>query len=152
MKIIKFTFLFPFIFFSCNVFAGLFGPTNYEECVLDKMKGQDRWMLSTAREACYIKFPPPPKEQMLEIDAKDWSWKKTDADTLTIDVKTLPKNTKLTSVTVTMFTNVCGEKQVSPGVTFTADKSLLSNKFVVKIDGGVNKFHCANVVFFGFVK
>ena len=151
--IMKFKFIILLLFFfSSNSFAGLFGPSNYEECVLDKMKGQDRWMLSTAREACLIKFPPPPQEQIVDIDSKDWFWKKTDYNTLTIEVKTVPKNTKLTSVTVNLFTNVCGEKQEGPGVSFTADKSLLSNKFVVKVDGGVNKFNCSNVVFFGFVK
>ncbi|MGV0982683.1 MAG: hypothetical protein ACOYB0_10015 [Polynucleobacter sp.] len=148
----KFAILIPIIFFSANVFAGLFGPSNYEECVLDRMKGQDRWLLSTAREACLIKFPPPPTEQVVELSNSDWSWKKTDANTLTIEVHSLPKNVKLTSVNVALFANVCGEKPVLPGVNFLADKSSFSNKFIVKVDAGVNKFHCANVTFLGFVK
>ena len=32
--------------------AGLFGPDNYEECMLDKMKGQNSSMYTTAHKAC----------------------------------------------------------------------------------------------------
>lgn len=39
------------------VFAGWFGPDNYEDCVLEKMKGQDRAMIYTARKACEKQFP-----------------------------------------------------------------------------------------------
>ena len=37
--------------------AGFFGADNYEECMLDKMKGQERHMKSLAKKACEIKFP-----------------------------------------------------------------------------------------------
>jgi len=46
-------------------FAALFGPDNYEECILEKMKGQGqgqpsavfRKLFRLAQEACEIKFP-----------------------------------------------------------------------------------------------
>ena len=37
--------------------AGIFGPSNAHECVLEKMKGQDRAMIGTARAACAEQFP-----------------------------------------------------------------------------------------------
>jgi hypothetical protein len=37
--------------------AGWFGSGNYEECVLEKMKGQLPYMVKTARDACRLKFP-----------------------------------------------------------------------------------------------
>ena len=37
--------------------ADFFGPDNYEECVLEKMKGQNEAMIPTARKACEKKFP-----------------------------------------------------------------------------------------------
>ncbi len=40
-----------------NVNAGWFGPDNYEECVLERMKGQDKAMIQIARKACEKKFP-----------------------------------------------------------------------------------------------
>ena len=39
--------------------AGWFGPDNYEECVVDKMKGQDKSMLKMVEKACEAKFPKP---------------------------------------------------------------------------------------------
>jgi hypothetical protein len=42
--------------------AAWFGPSNYEECVLEKMKGQSSYMLATAQNACRLKFPPEPRE------------------------------------------------------------------------------------------
>jgi len=41
----------------CFVEAGLFGPDNFEECVLKKMEGQDRSMFVIASRACEKKFP-----------------------------------------------------------------------------------------------
>lgn len=39
--------------------AGWFGPDNYEECVVDKMKGQDKSMLKMVEKACAVKYPKP---------------------------------------------------------------------------------------------
>lgn len=44
---------------SLPAYAGWFGPSNYEECVLNKMKGQKADIEDTARDACRIKFPCP---------------------------------------------------------------------------------------------
>ncbi len=33
------------------------GPSNYEDCVLDKMKGQNKTMISVARKVCEKRFP-----------------------------------------------------------------------------------------------
>lgn len=46
-----------FVVFSSSSHANWFGPDNFEECVLDKMKGQNKSMIYTARKACEIKFP-----------------------------------------------------------------------------------------------
>ena len=39
--------------------AGWFGPSDYNECVLDEMKGQPAYMKSYAKNACRNKFPCP---------------------------------------------------------------------------------------------
>lgn len=39
--------------------AGWFGPDNYEECVVEKMKGQERTMRGMVQDACEAKFPRP---------------------------------------------------------------------------------------------
>lgn len=44
--------------------AAWFGPSNHEDCVLEKMKGQPPAMLPTARAACARQFPP--EEALIE--------------------------------------------------------------------------------------
>ena len=46
-----------FILMPLDVGAGWFGPDNYEDCVLEKMKDQPRNMMPYARDACEKKFP-----------------------------------------------------------------------------------------------
>ncbi len=46
-----------FILMPFDVRAGWFGPDNYEDCVLEKMKDQPRNMMYLAQEACEKKFP-----------------------------------------------------------------------------------------------
>lgn len=47
---------------SASVSAGWFGPDNYDDCVLEKMKGQEtKAAIIHARKACRKKFPEKPK-------------------------------------------------------------------------------------------
>lgn len=52
----------------CSVNAGWFCPENYEDCVLEKMKGQDKSMISVARKACEKKFP---FEKVLDVNQEN---------------------------------------------------------------------------------
>jgi hypothetical protein len=36
--------------------AGWFGPSTYNECVLDEMKGRPQYMIETVRNNCTAKF------------------------------------------------------------------------------------------------
>ena len=45
------------LFFPFTSQARFFGPSNFEECVVDKMKGQDIRMRGMVEDACEIKFP-----------------------------------------------------------------------------------------------
>lgn len=47
------------VFFSSTAFAGVFGYDNYEECVLEKMKGQDANRWREVNIICRDKFPFP---------------------------------------------------------------------------------------------
>ena len=42
---------------SSSANSGLFGPDNYDECLLDKMKGQSKNMRQTVNKICERKFP-----------------------------------------------------------------------------------------------
>ncbi len=40
-----------------DLYAGWFGPDNFDDCVLEKMKGQDNSMMRSAQRACEQVFP-----------------------------------------------------------------------------------------------
>jgi len=44
------------LYSSCATYAGWFGPSNYKECILDKMKGQTTFMLPLVEEQCTVQF------------------------------------------------------------------------------------------------
>ena len=46
-----------FVVMPLDIRAGWFGPDNYDECILEKMKDQPRNMMSYAQHACEKKFP-----------------------------------------------------------------------------------------------
>jgi hypothetical protein len=47
-----------------NAYGGIFGPSNYEECILDNMKGVQSDMAARGvMQACRIKFPLPPSPE-----------------------------------------------------------------------------------------
>ena len=46
-----------FVVMPLDIRAGWFGPDNYDECILEKMKDQPRNMMPYARDACEKKFP-----------------------------------------------------------------------------------------------
>lgn len=63
-----------------NSFAGWFGPSNYEECILEKMKdAKSNYAAAAIAGACSKKFPPPkvktvarlPELRSLPSDAVD---------------------------------------------------------------------------------
>lgn len=45
-----------FSLFSANALADFFGPSNYDECVAENMRGQERIMLNTVRRVCQRDF------------------------------------------------------------------------------------------------
>ena len=63
-------------------FAGLFGPSNYEECVVDKMKGQVLQMRWMVEEACEIAYP-------YEKNITDYMGGKDQSDLISYDGFTL---------------------------------------------------------------
>lgn len=54
---------------SGSVSSGVFGPSNFEECVLDKMKGQLPAMRPTASKACERDF-----ERAVDISLVEFAW------------------------------------------------------------------------------
>ena len=63
-------------------------PSNYEECLLDVMKGQERIMLRTAKVACEKKFP---FVKELSTSAIDLSWTQM-GNALVLTIKENPED------------------------------------------------------------
>lgn len=146
----KYILLIVFSVTSINAIAGIFGASNYEECVLEKMKGQDRWMLGTARDACFKKFPPEPTEQVIYIENENFSWEQTTPRTILVTVSKAPKDTKLLKADAIFMTADCGDKQKSSGFSATAEKALIGDKFEFKVER--NNYKCARITFIGLAR
>ena len=126
--------------------AQLWGPKNYEECVLDKMKGQHQSLLNTARDACKIAFPPPPSRQTIYIDKEDWTWEQNPGNKIIIKVKKLPKGIQLEKADAIFF-DECEGKQTNPAYQATAERAMFSDRFEFIVPH--RTFRCARVTFTG---
>lgn len=80
VAIVRIFLLFLVAFPIGNTYAGWFGPSNYEECILDKMKdAKNNYAAAAIAGACGKKFPPPkvkpvsqlPEMRSLPSDAVD---------------------------------------------------------------------------------
>lgn len=135
------------IFININsAHSQLWGPKNFEECVLEKMKGQLQAMIHTARQACKISFPPPPTRQTIYLDAGDWVWEQNPANKITIKVNNLPKGTKLEKADAIFF-DECEGKQTNPAYQSTAERARFSDQFEFTVP--FRTFRCARVTFTG---
>lgn len=145
MKII-FLIFFSLYFISGSANAQFWGPKNYEECVLEKMKGQHQSLLPTARQACRNEFPPPLKRQKIQLNNEDWEWEQKPKDKIVINVINLPQHVKLEKAEA-IFLDTCGEKLTKPAFQATAEKATFSNKFEFRVPP--RQFECARVTFTG---
>ncbi len=93
---------------NMSAHAGWFGPSNYQECLLEEMRGQSPYMLPSAAAVCNRKFPPPPPkppepEEVLlgennESDVKYNLCSGDNQDETRICIIENPRNYKITKV------------------------------------------------------
>lgn len=72
--------------------AGWFSYDNYEDCMLGRMKGQDRSMYSTADKACKKEF----KIEFEVLQKIDWEFSRSEVGVL-ISLKKSPDDIEVTS-------------------------------------------------------
>jgi hypothetical protein len=131
---------------STQTHASLFGSRNYEECVLEKMKGQNSNMRSFAVDACLKLFP---REELIDGNKIKAEWCESKATSQTYCV-TIPKNIKITRAEALFFSDDCNAKQSKAGVKSEAEKSMFSDKFIFKTVQGTYK--CSQTWFYGHEK
>lgn len=137
------------IIFLLPAKAGIFGPANYEECMLEKMKGQERSMYSIASSYCREKFPPEPTRKVIDLEIEDWTWEQNPGNKITVTVKKLPKGAKLEKADA-IFYDECEGKQSNPAFQASAEKSTFGNKFEFTVP--FRTFRCARVTFIGLAR
>ena len=139
-------------FTSINVSAGIFGASNYEECVLDKMKGQTNSMRGIANDACEIAFPIEKilLNGMWDIYESNYAnityeFSQLTKDSIEINFKNESKY-KVTRLLIKTMTNC--DKTTPVLETVNANTSMNSSKVVVKV-ADAREIKCLNIIFHG---
>lgn len=125
--------------------ADIFGPDNYEECVLEKMKGQNKSMIHTARKACEKKFP---YEKTLEFygDKIEISWY-SDQNSLNLSITENYGNYDITRYKSIFSEKECADIKSSNDYTleklFKFKKGIKTATINLK---GANQYQCMRTV------
>lgn len=135
-----------FGFFYVQVaFAGLFGPGNFEECVLDKMKGQAQGLMGMASAACLISFP---REVVIDHSRLKYTWCKSKYNEAAC-IDQIPTNVTITRVEGLFFEDACdANPQSKAGVTAIAEKPWYGTTYKFELSA-VAKRGCAYFTFYG---
>ena len=137
-------------FLPTTAHAQWFGPKNLEDCVLNKMKGQQPNMVGIARAACLKQFP---QEVLLTEEYAKSTWCETNADSIGACV-TLKDGYKITRAEAVFSRTGC-ETSDSGSALFeaTVEGKLptfgSTYKFSVSNAGSYN---CGRFLFYGYKK
>ena len=139
------------IFAQSSAYAGLFGAASYEECVLDKMKGQAAGMIGMAKDACRKEFPIEPETVLLDKNLVKYTWCEQSQTKQTVCISEQESNVKITRVEALLFTDKCELKQRKSGIEVVGKKSILRNEYYFETPPD-NYGGCAVFTFYGHKK
>lgn len=130
--------------------AQLFGPKNYEECMLEKMKGQAANMAGIARAACLRTFPQ--EVELSEPEATS-TWCEASDNSISACV-VLKDGYKITKAAGSFVRAACGSGEIN---FFSADENATAAppmfgstyKFLLK---DARSYKCARFTFYGHKK
>jgi len=138
-----------------NAICRVFGPSNYDECMLEKMKGQQNNMRSFAENSCEIEFP---MEKLLNTDI--WSqylsnstsyaeikyeYKKVKKDYIDVNI-TNNSNYKISKIRVITKDN-CDKKYITLDNVEVVTSSATTT-FTAKVQDA-SQIKCVEVLFYG---
>jgi len=127
-------------FFSTGVIAGIFGPDNYEECVLEKMEGQAKALIPIAKKACEKKFPY--EKSLGDYEGLyDYTWG-AKGEKAAIVIRNNIGKYKITKLEVTFSNDACSQSSVQ---TNFLTKTLVVEDGVKSVfeDRNADGFRCA---------
>lgn len=113
---IKALLLLGVIFAPMAGLAGWFDPDNYEDCVLEKMKGQERFLINTARKACRNEFPAEVELGWPEIADIDTAWT-TSGSSIVFEITKNDSKYTVTRIRALFSTKPCREEKAKDEVT-----------------------------------
>lgn len=131
--------------------AGWFGPSNFDDCVLEKMRGQAPNMIGVARSACRAQFP----EEILLQEGIHYkkgqiknSWYNTSKDTITISIDENKTDYKVTRVVIKPMKEPCDSPNLRVDDEVEAKSPMFGSKYVADVpDASVIK--CAVIEIWG---
>lgn len=136
------------VFLPATAHAQWFGPKNLEDCVLDKMKGQQPNMLGVARAACLKQFP---QEVLLTEEYVKSTWCETNADSIEACV-TLKDGYKITKAEAVFSRSGCGTADSnSAPFDATAEAKLPTFGSTYKFPvSNADSYRCGRFLFYGY--
>lgn len=132
------------LFYVQVAFAGLLGPSNFEECVLDKMKGQAPGLMGMANAACLKAFP---KEVAIDHSRVNYRWCESGYQSVAVCIDQMPTNVTITRVEGLFFEDNCDVTQSKAGVTAIAVKPWYGTTYRFELPAA--KRGCAFFTFYG---
>lgn len=132
--------------------AQFFGPKNFEDCVLTKMKGQPPNMVQIARAACLREFPA---ERLLSSEEAEATWCATTDESISACLKLKP-GFKVTKARANFSRTPCESVNLTDNMF--SDDQLVDAK--IPLFGSTFKFEtkdagqykCARFLFYGHAK
>lgn len=125
-----------FVSGASSVQAAWLGPDNFDECVLEKMKGQQPNMIGVARSACRVQFP----EEILLTEGIHYrkgqirySWCDTSQNNITICIDENSTNYKVTKLVIKLTKEPCDSTNVQIDNEIEAKPPMFGSKYVVGV-------------------
>lgn len=136
---------------SGNTYAGLFGPSNYEDCVLDKMKGQAPNLVSLVVQACKRQFPTEETLIVGENYKKGQlvsKWSETTSDTISFNVERNDTAYKLTRAEAQFWKLGCDQTRGEADIEVSAEAPLFGSTFKFQM-ANASQYKCGSPTFYG---
>jgi hypothetical protein len=128
-----------------------FGPKNFDECVLEKMKGQAPGMIHYARKACREQFPEEEQEEELKRgEDYEVTWCGKTANTIS-GCLTLKGKYKVLRGVVFLSKQECNDPHGEFWVKATAEPPMFGSTYKFTV-AEASSFKCAMFEFFGHRK
>ncbi len=128
---------------SQDASAWTFGPKNYEDCVLAKMKGQDRSMAYIATQSCEKQFPYP-KEIYLNASDTEFSWW-SDANSLYIRITKNRGDYNILRASFEFRSQTCDGKDLGTGNTFSSQFEFNKDGVATAAAKDASQYRCMRI-------